>query len=115
MSIAKFEVKNIGSVIILLTYQNSSDGMWIYQSSLLPGQTKHIWSTPGTLSYTGRLTNIKITQLPTDICGITPTPTSTPTITETPTPTPTNTKTPTNTPTNTKTPTNTPTPSPTIE
>jgi len=117
MSIAKFEVTNIGSVIILLTYQNSSDGMWIYQSSLLPGQTKHIWSTPGTLSYTGRLTNIKITQLPTDICGITPTPTSTPTITETPTPTPTNTVTPTNTPTPTntvtptitETPTNTPT------
>jgi hypothetical protein len=117
MSISKFEVKNIGSVIILLSYQNSGDGMWVYQSSLLPGQTKHIWCTTGTLSYTGSLTNIKITQLPTDVCGITPTPSVTQTKTPTPTPTltPGASQTPTPTPTNTPTgtPAETPTPTPT--
>jgi surface protein len=125
MNISKLEVKNIGPLIILLSYQNSSDGIWIYQSSLLPGQTKHIWCATGTLSYTGPSSNIKITQLPTDVCGITPTPTNTPTVTPTPvtptptstvtvTPTPTSTVTVTPTPTNTVTPTPTPTPTNTV-
>ena len=107
----KYEITNLGSSIILLSYQNFGDGIWVYQATLLPGQTKHIWCNFDTLSYSGPSKNIKIVQLPTNVCGITPTPT--PTITETPTntPTPTITETPTNTPTSTitETPTNTPT------
>jgi len=74
----KYEITNLGSSIILLSYQNFGDGMWIYQATLLPGQTKHIWCNFGTLSYSGPSKNIKITQLPTDVCGITPTPTPIP-------------------------------------
>jgi hypothetical protein len=74
----KYEITNLGSSIILLSYQNFGDGIWVYQATLLPGQTKHIWCNFGTLSHSGPLNNIKITQLPTNVCGTTPTPTPTP-------------------------------------
>jgi hypothetical protein len=94
----KYEITNLGSSIILLSYQNFGDGIWVYQAKLLPGQTKHIWCNFGTLSYSGPSKNIKITQLSTNICGITPTPTPTPSLTPTPTPSITPTPTPTPTP-----------------
>jgi hypothetical protein len=97
----KYDITNLGSSIILLSYQNFGDGIWVYQSTLLPGQTKHIWCNFGTLSYSGPSKNVKIIQLPTNVCGITPTstPSITPTLTSTPTPTPSITPTLTSTPT----------------
>ncbi len=70
---AKYEITNTGTSIVLLSYQNYGDGMWVYQSTLLPGQTKHIWCNDGTLSYS-KQAKIKITKLSTDVCGVTPTP-----------------------------------------
>ena len=56
----KYEITNLGSSIILLSYQNFGDGIWVYQATLLPGQTKHIWCNFDTLSYSGPSKNIKI-------------------------------------------------------
>ena len=66
----KYEITNLGSSIILLSYQNFGDGIWVYQATLLPGQTKHIWCNFDTLSYSGPSKNIKIVQLPTNVCGL---------------------------------------------
>ena len=142
MESTKYELKNIGTSVIFLTYQTANDGLWFYQTPLNPGQTRNIWVKPGTLIYTGPESNLQgvaapqvITQnfaseMPT-LCpsstptqtptitptvSITPTTTVTPTVTETVTPTvtPTVTSTVTPTVTVTVTPTETVTPTPTI-
>ena len=134
MESIKYELKNIGTSIIFLTYQTASDGLWFYQTQLNPGQTRTIWIKPGTLIYTGPESNLKginayqvvtpnvVDDMPT-LCPspsptatptLTPTTTVTPTVTSTVTPTVTPTITPTNTPTNTLTPTLTQTPTSTF-
>jgi hypothetical protein len=85
----KYELKNIGNTIIYLSYRTASDGLWFYQVPLNPGQTRNLWVTPNTLTYTGPSYNLK-GLVPTK--SITPTPATsicpTPTPTHTPTPSP---------------------------
>jgi hypothetical protein len=142
MESIKYELKNIGTSVIFLTYQTASDGLWFYQTPLNPGQTRNIWVKPGTLIYTGPESNLQgitayqvvtqnfasemptlcpsptptVTPTITPTVSITPTTTVTPTVTETVTPTvtPTVTSTVTPTVTTTVTPTETVTPTPTI-
>ena len=128
MESIKYELKNIGTSVIFLTYQTASDGLWFYQTPLNPGQKRTIWVKPGTLIYTGPESNLQgittyqvvtpnfASEMPT-LCP-SPTPTVTPTITPTtsvtPTVTATVTATVTPTVTATVTPTETLTPTPTI-
>jgi hypothetical protein len=131
MESTKYELKNIGTSIIFLTYQTASDGLWFYQIPLNPGQKRTIWVKPGTLIYTGPESNLQgittyqvvtqnfasemptlcpsptptVTPTITPTVSITPTTTVTPTVTETVTPTVTATITPTVTETVTPTPT----------
>ena len=124
MESTKYELKNIGTSVIFLTYQTASDGLWFYQTPLNPGQKRTIWVKPGTLTYTGPESNLQgvtapqvitpnfASEMPT-LCP-SPTPTVTPTITPTASVTPTVTATVTATVTPTVTPTETLTPTPTI-
>jgi hypothetical protein len=77
MANVKYEVKNLTTKIILLSYQNSSDGMWYYQVKLNPGQVRHIWCVEGTLSHSGRNADVSIIADTTNDCGIIPSPTNT--------------------------------------
>ena len=124
MESTKYELKNIGTSVIFLTYQTASDGLWFYQTPLNPGQKRTIWVKPGTLTYTGPESNLKgvatpqiitpnfASEMPT-LCP-SPTPTVTPTLTPTASVTPTVTVTPTETVTPTVTSTVTPTVTPTV-
>ena len=139
MESTKYELKNIGTSVIFLTYQTANDGLWFYQTPLNPGQTRTIWVKPGTLIYTGPESNLQgvaapqvitpnfasemptlcpsptptVTPTITPTASVTPTVTATVTATVTPTVTPTETLTPTPTETLTPTPTETPTMTPT--
>lgn len=78
MANIKYLVKNLSSNIVLLSYQNSNDNMWNYQVVLRPGQTKNIWCVEGTLSHSGRNSDVSIT-IDTSTCSsITPTTSPTP-------------------------------------
>jgi len=78
MANIKYVVKNLSSSIVLLSYQNSNDNMWNYQVVLRPGQTKNIWCVEGTLSHSGRNSDVSIT-IDTSTCTpITPTTSPTP-------------------------------------
>jgi hypothetical protein len=78
MANIKYVVKNLSSSIVLLSYQNSNDNMWNYQVVLRPGQTKNIWCVEGTLSHSGRNSDVSIT-IDTSTCSsITPTTSPTP-------------------------------------
>ena len=124
MESTKYELKNIGTSVIFLTYQTASDGLWFYQTPLNPGQKRTIWVKPGTLIYTGPESNLQgittyqvitpnfASEMPT-LCP-SPTPTVTPTITPTASVTPTVTATVTATVTPTITPTITSTVTPTV-
>lgn len=61
MANIKYLVKNLSPNIVLLSYQNSNDNMWNYQVVLKPGQTKNIWCVEGTLSHSGRNSDVSIT------------------------------------------------------
>lgn len=78
MANIKYLVKNLSSNIVLLSYQNSNDNMWNYQVVLRPGQIKNIWCVEGTLSHSGRNSDVSIT-IDTSTCSsITPTTSPTP-------------------------------------
>ena len=78
MANIKYLVKNLSSNIVLLSYQNSNDNMWNYQVVLRPGQTKNIWCVEGSLSHSGRNSDVSIT-IDTSTCSsITPTTSPTP-------------------------------------
>lgn len=78
MANIKYLVKNLSSNIVLLSYQNSNDNMWNYQVVLRPGQTKNIWCVEGTLSHSGRNSDVSITIDTTTCSVITPTTSPTP-------------------------------------
>ena len=78
MANIKYLVKNLSSSVVLLSYQNSNDNMWNYQVVLRPGQTKNIWCVEGSLSHSGRNSDVSIT-IDTSTCSsITPTTSPTP-------------------------------------
>jgi hypothetical protein len=113
MACIKYTLTNTGSTIVNFNYRRCDDSLWEYQVELNQGQTKNIWSIPGTFTiapvYTTMVSIINQGPFP----PISETATPTPTPTETPTNTPTPSVTTTNTPTNTGTPTETPTSTPT--
>lgn len=51
MSGIKYILRNECTSPALITYQNYSNQLWQYQVEFLPGQTRTIWATEGTLSY----------------------------------------------------------------
>jgi hypothetical protein len=109
MACIKYTLTNTGSTIVNFNYRRCDDSLWEYQVELNQGQTKNIWSIPGTFTiapvYTTMVSIINQGPFP----PINETATPTPTPTETPTNTPTPSVTATNTPTQTETPTQTPT------
>ena len=109
MSCLKCNLSNSTQSLIVFSYQECSDLVWVYGAELLPGQEKTIWSINGTF-YSALYNSLTINCEP-----FPPTPSNTPLPTVTPTstltPTPTRTVTPTSTPTRTITPTPTLTPS----
>jgi hypothetical protein len=104
MSCIKYSISNPTSSLIVFSYQECSDLMWVYGVELAPGQEKTIWSINGTF-YSAQYNSLTISSEP-----FPPTPSNTPASTPTPTPTVTRTSTPTPTPTVTRTSTPTPTP-----
>lgn len=123
MACIKYTLTNTGSTIVNFNYRRCDDSLWEYQVELNQGQTKNIWSIPGTFTiapvYTtmvsiinqGPFPPISETATPTPTPTETPTNTPTPSVTATITPSPTETSTPTPTSTPTGTSANTPTPS----
>jgi len=60
MSGIKYILRNECTSPALITYQNYSNQLWQYQVEFLPGQTRTIWATEGTLSYDLTKTCIKV-------------------------------------------------------
>jgi hypothetical protein len=60
MSGIKYILRNECTTPALITYQNYSNQLWQYQVEFLPGQTRTIWATEGTLTYDLTRTCIKV-------------------------------------------------------
>jgi hypothetical protein len=60
MSGIKYILRNECTSPALITYQNYSNQLWQYQVEFLPGQTRTIWATEGTLSYDLTKTCIRV-------------------------------------------------------
>lgn len=60
MSGIKYILRNECTSPALITYQNYSNQLWQYQVEFLPGQTRTIWATEGTLSYDLTRTCIRV-------------------------------------------------------
>ena len=60
MSGIKYILRNECTTPALITYQNYSNQLWQYQVEFLPGQTRTIWATEGTLSYDLTKTCIRV-------------------------------------------------------
>ena len=118
MSCKKYTITNNTNKIVVYSYQECSELIFVPESEIKPGQTKNIWAREGTFksSLFSQLT-VESTIFPlTPVETRTPTPTPSLTFGSTPTSTPTNTSTPnsTSTPTVTLTPSGTTTPTPSV-
>lgn len=52
----KYVLRNAGDKTVFFNYQRSSDFVWNYQVNLLPGETKTIWATNDSFSYSSFFT-----------------------------------------------------------